>query len=252
MQLYFDAVIAKKTVEHLTERQLTTGGPIAVDLDLHYALDIAGRVHTHDHVVDLIDAYLVEFKTMFQFDADTKFPVFVFEKPDVNRVAEKNMTKDGIHMIIGIQMDRVAQCILRKRIMTHAQELFGDFPLINTWNEVFDEGISAGHTNWQLYGSRKPNHDTYMLTHVYEIAYDPEDGEFSYNDKSPADYLTAEAISQLSVRYTKHPQFFFRVTQSRVVAEPRRPQKMHLSKRMSPCMVSISRKFARAKNWTIA
>lgn len=210
MQLYFDAVIAKKTVEHLTERQLTTGGPIAVDLDLHYALDIAGRVHTHDHVVDLIDAYLVEFKTMFQFDADTKFPVFVFEKPDVNRVAEKNMTKDGIHMIIGIQMDRVAQCILRKRIMTHAQELFGDFPLINTWNEVFDEGISAGHTNWQLYGSRKPNHDTYMLTHVYEIAYDPEDGEFSYNDKSPADYLTAEAISQLSVRYTKHPQFFYR------------------------------------------
>lgn len=210
MQLYYDAVLSKKTIEHLTEKQLMTGGPIAIDLDFHLPLEVDKRLYTHDHVVDLIDAYLVELKTIYQLEADTKFPIFIFAKPDVNRVKEKNITKDGVHMIIGIQMDRTAQCILRKRILERVPALFTGFPLVNTWNEVFDEGISAGHTNWQLYGSRKPNHDAYILTHVYEIEYDMEYGEFSYNSASPAEYLTAERISELSVRYTKHPQFFYR------------------------------------------
>ena len=126
---------------------------------------------------DLVDLYLGEIKEMFQFDEHTAFSVYVFEKDNLNRVPDKNITKDGIHMVIGIQMDHKAQLILRKRVMDKMNDIWQDCPIVNTWNDVFDEGISKGYTNWQLYGSCKPNHEAYKVTSKYNISYDNQDGE---------------------------------------------------------------------------
>ena len=54
------------------------------------------------------------------------------------------ITKDGIHMIIGIHMDRTLQMILRSRIVTKLKEIWSELPLQNTWDEVLDEGITKG------------------------------------------------------------------------------------------------------------
>jgi hypothetical protein len=51
-------------------------------------------------------------------------------------------------------------------------------PVTNSWEDVLDEGISIGHTNWQLFGSCKPNHEAYKLTQVYNITYDTDDQSF--------------------------------------------------------------------------
>ena len=210
MRLYFKEIYSKKHAEYLTERQFAEGS-IAVDLDFHFALDLPGRVYTQEHLDDLVDGYLAVLKDIYQFDADSRFPIFIFEKPNINRVADKNMTKDGLHIIIGIKMDHSAQCILRERMIPVVSEMFGDFPLINKWTDVFDEGISKGFTNWQLIGSRKPGHEAYELTRVYDITFDPDDGEFINSPGQVADYTNnPENFMKLSVRYTGHPNFFYK------------------------------------------
>ena len=211
MKLYYHDVIEKKMPEYLTEKQLvaTKNGPIAIDLDLHFDLNVNTRLYTKDHIVDIVFAYLAELKEIFQFDEDTRFPIFIFEKTNVNRVPEKKITKDGIHIIIGIQMDHAAQCILRSKMIEQTAEMWADLPIVNKWTDVFDDGISIGHTNWQLYGSGKPNHECYKLTNVYDITYDVVDGEWVTSSEPVANYLNAENFHKLSVRYTGHPQFFY-------------------------------------------
>ena len=212
-KLYHKEIVSKNKVEYLTEKQNTDGtSPIAVDLDLHFALDVPERVYTQDHLDDMVDVYLAELKDIYQFDEDSQFNIFLFEKDTINRVVEKNITKDGIHMIIGIQMDHKAQKLLRERVIGKVAECWGDFPLVNTWNDVFDEGVTLGYTNWQLYGSCKPKHTAYKLTNVYEVSYDPEDGEFINNRGKPEEYLTAEKFPLLSVQYRNHPHFFYKTS----------------------------------------
>lgn len=211
LKLYFKEIVSKNKVEYLTEKQQTDGkSPIAVDIDLHFAFDLPERVYSQDHLDDMVDIYLAELNDIYQFDGETAFKIFLFEKDSVNRVKEKNITKDGIHMIIGIQMDHNAQKILRERVIEKVAECWGDFPLVNTWDDVFDSGITNGYTNWQLYGSCKPNHEPYKLTNVYEISYDPDDGELVNNRGKPDDYLTFEKFPQLSVQYPDHPHYFYK------------------------------------------
>lgn len=217
-KLYHKEIVAKNKVEYLTEKQNIDGtSPIAVDLDLHFALDLPERVYSQDHLDDMVDVYLAELKDIYQFDEESKFNIYLFEKDTVNRVTEKNITKDGIHMIIGIQMDHNAQKLLRERVIEKVSECWGDFPLVNTWNDVFDEGITIGYTNWQLYGSCKPKHAAYKLTNVYEVSYDPEDGEFINSRGRPEEYLTADNFPKLSIQYPDHPNFFYKTSFMAVV-----------------------------------
>ena len=109
-------------------------------------------------------------------------------------------------MIIGIQSDRITQTILRSRVVKKMDEteLWSKLALKNTWNDVFDEGISKGHTNWQLYGSKKPNHEQYRLTGYYEIEFDGSDGELMCDDLNIKKFDMDNDFKKLSVRYKNH------------------------------------------------
>ena len=50
---------------------------------------------------------------------------------------------------------------LRSQVIKKLPEIFGDLPLTNNWDSIYDEGLSKGTTNWQLYGSRKPGNEAY-------------------------------------------------------------------------------------------
>ena len=156
MDLYYEEIFVNHRIEYLTEKQLDKNGPILVDLDFRFALDTKQRIYTEDHLEDLIELYLIKLKDIFQFDDDTKFEIYLFEKKNMVRVPEKNLVKDGIHMYITLQADHVTQQILRKQIMTELEMMWDDMPIINTWDDVLDVGIAKGHVNWQVFGSRKP------------------------------------------------------------------------------------------------
>ena len=174
LDLYYEETFVKKRPEYLTEKQLETDGPILIDIDLRFELDLPKRAYSDDHIEDILDTYLAKLNNYYEFDDDSKFPVYVFEKANINRVPEKEMTKDGIHIIIGIKCDHITQQILRKDMIEELPQVWSEIPITNSWEDVLDNGISAGHVNWQMYGSRKPNHEPYMLTKVYDVMYNSD------------------------------------------------------------------------------
>ena len=168
---YFNYV--NNNEEYLTERQLKENGPILVDIDFRYNIDITTRQHTADHILDIVDLYMSEIMKLINIDEailNIDIPIFIFEKPTVNNITTENITKDGLHMLIGLAMNHDIQCVLRDNILDKIHDVWGELPITNTWDKVLDEGITKGHTNWQLYNSRKPGHDAYKLTYYYNAS----------------------------------------------------------------------------------
>ena len=205
-KLYYDNVFVKKRKEYLTEKQLENVGPLAVDFDFRYNYDVDARQHTKDHIQDMILLYLEEFKEYFIFEENKPFDIFIFEKPNVNRLEDGSKTKDGIHMICGIQIDHIIQTMIREKIIEKIQEIW-ELPLTNSWDSVFDENISKGTTNWQLFGSRKPGNEAYELSQHYIITYDKSDGEFMMEEKRVTDFDLKNNFYKLSVQNGENPRF---------------------------------------------
>jgi P4 family phage/plasmid primase-like protien len=206
-KLYGAKVFEKKQMEYLTEKQQKEKGPILIDLDFRYAHTTTSRQHTKEHIQDLLClGYLEKLKELLSFEENRTFPIYVMEKPDVNRLADGSLTKDGIHIIIGIQMDHTLQQILREKVLEEIPKIM-ELPLINDWPAVLDEGISKGTTNWQLFGSRKPGNQAYELTQYYKISYDSSDGEFIMDECRIDDIEISKDLCKLSAQYDGNPAF---------------------------------------------
>lgn len=210
LKMYAKEIIVKKIPEYFTEFQLENNGPILVDIDFHYDYSTTSKQYQYCHIEDILDNYLEALNSFYQFDETTKFRIYVQEKDNVNRVEEKNITKDGIHIIIGIDADRQTQLDLRKKIIPVITESCSDIPIINSWEEVFDYSIASGSSGWQLYGCRKPNHEAYKLTHIFEITYDEEEDICKMNKVDLKHFDIVNNIYQLSARCTSHPKFIFK------------------------------------------
>ena len=211
LNLYYRDVLSKNGNEYLTEVQLDEG-PIVIDMDLKYSMEIKERQHTKEHIQDLVVSLLDIIKDIYQLDDESKIPVYVLEKTKINILAEKKIVKDGIHMIIGVNADKTVRRMFRERAIKEVAKLWEDLPItnVNGWDDVFDEGVSSGHTNWQLFGSRKPNHDAYKLTYIYHGKYDPSDEEISIPPFPLKSFDIANNIQLLSVRYRNHPTFLLK------------------------------------------
>jgi P4 family phage/plasmid primase-like protien len=205
-KLYYEHVFEKNRKEYLTEKQLDCNGPIAVDLDFRYDFDTIDRQHTNEHIQDIISLYLEEIKKLLNVETNKPFPIFVMEKPNVNRVIEKKETKDGIHIIFGIQMDRILQLILRDRILKHIGDIW-ELPLINNWESVLDEGVSKGCVNWQLYGSQKPGNEAYKITYYLIAELDSVDNEWMTSAKSIKEFEISKYMNIISIQYDNHIKF---------------------------------------------
>ena len=210
-QLYHKSIFLEKKMEYLTERQLETGGGILVDIDLRYEHTVVERKHTKEHIIDMIVLYLDELKTILKFNENTSFPVYIFEKPQVNRLEDGSLTKDGVHMIIGIKLDHTTQMILRETVVQKIGEIWTDLPIINKWDSVFDDGITKGTTNWQMFGSRKPGNLAYELTQYYLVTFDTSDSELMIVEQSTKEIMSSEMLPtnlfKLSAQYDEHPSF---------------------------------------------
>jgi P4 family phage/plasmid primase-like protien len=206
LKFYYNDVIKQNKKEYLTEKQIENG-PLLVDIDIRHDYEIDERQYTIEHVEDLLDIYLEELKKIFQFDDQTKFQIYLLEKPSVNQVSDKKITKDGIHLIFGLQVDHITQQIIRQRVIPKVAEAWSDLPIKNSWEDVFDKCISQGNTNWQLFGSRKPNHTSYKLTHIYEIGFDEVDSEITRTEIRLSTFDIEKNIEKLSVRYNENPSF---------------------------------------------
>ena len=210
-ELYCKHVFSNRKLEYMTEQQLNdaTGelGPILIDLDFRYDIDTC-RQHSNDDIDSIIFAYIEVLTEIVKF-TDSTFSVYVFEKPNVNHLPEKNITKDGIHIIIGIKLSHQYQKLLRSKVIEKLSSVLDHIPIKNTWSDVIDEGITNGKVNWQMYGSRKPNHQAYRMTHHVQFTYSEETGDFEepikMDDKD--DYKKMPHFIKLSARFTGNPEY---------------------------------------------
>ena len=203
MQLYYQHVFVNGQTEYLTEKQLPETGPVLIDIDLRYESSITTKQHSKDHIIDAIMLYAEKIKQLLDITEGARIEVFVMEKKDVNTL--ENKTKDGIHLIIGVQMHKALQVLLRKKVLPELKSIWDDLPITNDWEDVLDEGVTKGFVNWQMYGSRKPGNQTYMIKYHFDLVYAKNDIEIEENPI--AKFSTEKNICKLSARYTENPGF---------------------------------------------
>ena len=206
MRIYYQQVFVNGKLEYLTEKQLIENGPIMIDIDLRYDKSITKRQHTQSHIMDAVMLYADKIEEMVEIDKikeRTKIDVFVMEKSDVNILEDK--TKDGIHIIICIKMHKAQQVMLREKVIKEIINMWDDLPITNTWEDVLDDGITRGFVNWQLYGSRKPGHQAYLIKTHYQLS--RSEGSWEIEEKKIADFSVEKNIEKLSARCIDHPEF---------------------------------------------
>lgn len=209
LSIYGEHVFIHKKKEYLTEKQLLKNGPLLVDMDFRYDKEIKDRQHTKENKKNIVLSYLDEIKGLYTFTDAKPFYVYIMEKPNVNIDTDNSVTKDGIHILITIQMDRVMQLILREKMLQRLPSLLSNLPIVNTWEAVLDKGISSGKTNWQLFGSRKPENEAYGLTHIFKIEIDKTDGEFMVTEEKICNFDVSkpENLYKLSAQNDEHQSF---------------------------------------------
>jgi len=167
MEIY-KKYITNGGIEYLTEKQLEGDKKrLCVDIDLRYSTKIKTRQHTQDHIIDLIHIYLDAIKEICNIENGYEIDVFVMEKPNVNILEDK--TKDGIHIVFGIALNKYIQKELKNIAIKRLTNLWEDLPLTNTFDDVIDESIVMGSTNWILYGSTKPNNEVYKVSSYHKL-----------------------------------------------------------------------------------
>lgn len=204
-KLYYQHVFVSGEKEYFTEKQLSEGGPILIDLDFRYPYAISQRLHNEDDIIRILCVYFDEISKLYQFDSQV-IPIYVMEKKTVNRDAEKNITKDGIHILIGLQIDSHMKVILRNRVLAKIEPHLRRLPLQNTIDDVVDKTIALGTTNWQMYGSRKPKNERYELTYRYTATFEESCGEFVIQECED-EFNLEQNIFKLSAQYPNHPSF---------------------------------------------
>jgi P4 family phage/plasmid primase-like protien len=205
MEMYYQQVFVKGQSEHLTEKQLIENGPVLVDIDLRYETEITTKQHTKDHIIDAVMLYAEKMKQLLDITEGSRIEVFVMEKNDVNTL--ENKTKDGIHIIFGIQMHKALQVLLRKKVLPELKDIWDGLPITNDWEDVLDEGVTKGFVNWQVYGSRKPANQTYLIKYHFDLVFK---ADIEIEENLLAKFSTEKYIYKLSARYTEHPAFPFK------------------------------------------
>lgn len=200
--------------EYLTETQRTIG-PLLVDIDLRFSESVTKRQFTKTNVEQLLYQYVFEMEKIYSFGTKTDFMIHVFMKTDVNPVPEKHIVKDGIHILFGIKIEnREVQKYIRNRIIQVLSdsndvslENWKNMGISNTWDSVFDEGITNGPTNWQLYGSRKPDYKPYILNTSYQVLFNKTTNKLELNET--VFDVNENSIYQLSARYPNFPDYLY-------------------------------------------
>jgi P4 family phage/plasmid primase-like protien len=198
---YYNHVFVRREAEYLTEKQLSgqSGepcGPVLVDFDFRYAPDVRERQHDSTVIEDLMSLYAEKISMIMDIPENTSVTFYVFEKPSAN-TRDTAVTKDGIHFVISIPMPRDGQRLLRELVKGELMGVLSSLPLTNDADKILDAGITNGHTNWQLFGSRKPGHDSYEMTHIVEFKAGP-DGTLAPDNVVSVDSVNRRQLLRLT------------------------------------------------------
>jgi len=201
-------------VDSLTECTLDEKGPIAIDFDFRYNLNINTRQYTKDDIERYINIIIKQLSKIAFLDNTvcSSFKIYVMEKAEIN-LKNESIVKDGIHFIIAVALDRQYQILLRQMVVEelNSKEEYRPLNAINDWDNIYDESVSAYKSKWMVYKCRKPGNLPYLLTNIYRCNIS-EDGIYNIqldpNDTPELFHKNIDKrITELSVRNSSHPTF---------------------------------------------
>jgi len=181
--VYNEAVVAGN-IWTLTERQ-SADDRILIDLDFKHAHGTP-RKWDYDDAHSILQEYMEQLKLLVDFKAGQKVSAYIMARDAPNHLPDGTKTKDGIHIIINLKLKRKLQAELRKRVMARAVEedteikgVMDKLELTNGLNDVFDESITKGGTDWQIIGCRKSaTAGVYKVQRQFKYELDPADREW--------------------------------------------------------------------------
>jgi hypothetical protein len=187
------ASIKQGNTHYLTETQRNDDNAILyVDVDLHFEKNTTDRKIEMEHIYDLVDLYCEKINNIVE--ADCSFKVYAMMKDNVNVLTDK--TKDGLHLVFNLKMNHKLQQYLRDEIIKTANDVLGDLELKNSYNDVFDDALSKGVNNTQLYGSMKPAHEAYKIKYIFDC--NIEDGNYNVDCEEYKSEISPELLLCLS------------------------------------------------------
>ena len=214
---YHKHVFINNNKEYLVEKQNDLK-QIVIDLDLRYDLEIEEKQHSEDHIIDFIYSYLNTLnEEVLDIPNDEEIAVYVTEKNDIVKTNE--LVKDGIHIIIGLKLDHKHQGVMRNKMINELKSLWGDIPIKNTWDDVYDDKVTSGSSNWMLYGSVKPSCEPYLIKYNYSFKKNEKNNEFDMDKKDVKLLDVRELISKLSVNYDGVKEYPFKEEYMKKVEE---------------------------------
>ena len=209
LKLYYNSVFRDGNVEYLTERHLEFS-PVLIDLDFRFPMGTKTRNYDDQFIIDFMDIYMSEVKKVLDL-GKTKMEVFVLEKKNIKIDKEKNIVKDGIHIMIPnlLTIPRT-QYILRYRMLQSpkVKQLLNNLEITNTIEDVIDICVIEKN-NWQMYGSTKPNCESYKVTKIYDYTdskpnkMESQQGGLIYNDKEMLRILSIRNKDKTNIKMIK-------------------------------------------------
>ena len=212
---------------HMTEKQLDQGAPIMIDMDIKYdAHEVHGRKHSEQFCLDVIHvcvctlfgemADLDQLRSAHGGDGERPLTFFVFvTQKDDSVLDPKNpqTRKDGIHIKVGLALDRHHHIRLRELMLPHLSKLVEKhkLPIINSVDDVLDASVAKANAPWQLYGSSKPQCEPYKLSYQYKCTVrldrqrDDSEGEGEGGDSNGAGAHRAPLRIQYETVYSRTP-----------------------------------------------
>jgi len=168
---------------YFTEKPLEPS-PLRVDIDFRFTIpdDKSGlyssqssnssnnnkkyeRLYNDDNIYKIVDSYFSIINKYLNISDEDKI-AYVMEKP--NPVEFRNKLKDGIHIIFpNIIIANNAQHFIRRKIIDIGDVIFKDLPICNDYESIVDKAIIDVNC-WQMYGSKKPDCDTYRVSSIYK------------------------------------------------------------------------------------
>lgn len=161
LDLHYQNAIVDRKPSSLLERHAAYT-PLLIDLDFRYAEGTKDRPFEKSNILQFITTYAKAFFHFFDYKEPLR--LFVMVKPDM--VSEKDVVKDGIHIVCGdITLEYEVSFVLRKYTLDCG--ILSCFPdRINSDEDTFDEAVIK-RNNWFLYGATKPDKEPYIVDYCF-------------------------------------------------------------------------------------
>ena len=191
---------------YLTEKHRMIS-PILIDFDFRYKNETKRKYLSH-HIYKLINIYISVLNEFISLD---NYKIYVLEKNLPYFDKEKNITKDGIHIIIpNVITKKNLQLFIRNKCLEKMKDIFkNEINSENDVDDIFDEAV-IDKNNWMMYGSSKPDKEVYKVSEVYEWKNNENILEKIEEKKSLKDYVKLFSIrnkfKETKIKFEKNPE----------------------------------------------